>query len=76
MTDTVAASDIHPDVAGLAQDIVDEVELLVADVETLDATKWLVHADKIDTLNQQLQALLIPHPPTDDTPTTKTSTKK
>lgn len=72
MTDTVAASDIHPDVAGLAQDIVDEVKALVADVETLDATKWLTHADKLDSLNNQLQSLLIPHPPTE----TKTTTKK
>lgn len=61
MTDTEnqSALDIHPDVLDLAQSIVDEVKLLVAGVETLDAGKWLTHADKIDSLNEQLQSLLI-----------------
>lgn len=57
---TTPAAEIHPDVLKLAQDIVDETEALVSDVETLDANKWLAHADKLDTLNQQLQALLLP----------------
>lgn len=61
---TSSASDIHPDVLDLAQAIADETTKLVADVETLDANKWLAHADKIDALNSQLQALLIPTPPT------------
>lgn len=57
---TTPAAEIHPDVLKLAQDIVDETEALVSDVETLDANKWLSHADKLDTLNKQLQALLLP----------------
>ena len=71
MSDNAPASDIHPDVAGLAQQIVDETNALVADVETLDANKWLHHADKLDSLNQQLQNLLIPD--TREFETTKSS---
>ena len=73
MTQNAPASEIHKDVAELAQAIVDETEKLVADVETLDANKWLVHADKLDVLNQQLQGLLIPVPAEEpkSTPTSK-----
>jgi hypothetical protein len=56
---TELASAIHPDILKLAQQIVDETEALVSDVETLDANKWLSHADKLDSLNHQLQNLLI-----------------
>lgn len=61
-TMTSAVADLHPDVVKLAQQIVDEVEALVADVETLDANKWLAHADKIDSLNVQLQSMLVATP--------------
>lgn len=54
------ASEIHPDVLELAQKIAAETEKLVSKVETLDATQWLTHADKIDSLNVQLQNLLLP----------------
>lgn len=54
-----AAAAIHPDVLAIAQEIVNETHALVLDVETLDANKWLTHADKIDSLNTQLQSLLI-----------------
>ena len=74
MTETAPASDIHPDVLNLAQQIVDEVSALVASVETLDATVWLTHADKIDSLNNQLQALLIPHTPSQSHKTSTTQT--
>ena len=57
---TSPASEIHPDVLKLAQSIVDEVDKLVSGVESLDANKWLESADKIDSLNSQLQNLLIP----------------
>ena len=60
----VPASDIHPDVLDLASKIVAKVDQLVAGVETLDANNWLKYADQIDSLNQQLQALLLPPPPT------------
>lgn len=70
---TAPASDIHPDVLDLAQKIVDETEKLVADVETLDASKWLTHADKLDSLNKQLQGLLIPAPSESDEPQTKSA---
>jgi outer membrane murein-binding lipoprotein Lpp len=59
---TTPASDIHADVLDLAQKIVDKVNELVANVETLDANKWLGLADDIDALNNQLQALLIETP--------------
>jgi hypothetical protein len=72
MTETAPASDIHPDVANLAQQIVDETNEMIAGVETLDASNWLSHADKIDSLNKQLQGLLIPVPPSE----TKASTSK
>jgi len=62
VSETTSASDIHPDITGLAQQIVDKVHELVAAVETLDANKWLNYADDIDALNSQLQALLIPAP--------------
>lgn len=73
MAETSQASDIHPDVLDLAQRIVDETNELVATVETLDANLWLSHADKIDVLNKQLQALLIPTPAKKPTTTTKAS---
>ena len=56
----VPASDIYPDVLNMAQDLVDMVNELVEGVETLDANNWLAQADKIDSLNAQLQALLLP----------------
>lgn len=62
MTETKPASDIHPDVLQLAQKIVDRVDDLVLGVESLDANNWLQAADDIDSLNQQLQALLIDTP--------------
>lgn len=58
----VPASDIHPDVLDLAQDIVNKTNELVAGVESLDANNWLTKADEIDALNSQLQALLIEAP--------------
>jgi hypothetical protein len=70
MSDTASASDIHPDVLELAQKIADETAKLVQGVETLDAANWLSSADKIDALNSQLQALIIP------TTTKATTTKK
>lgn len=62
-SEPVLASEIHPDVLALAQQISDEASQLVSGVETLDANNWLAHADKIDALNNQLQALLLPPPP-------------
>jgi hypothetical protein len=83
MNQNAPASEIHPDVADLAQRIVDEVNKLVAGVETLDANNWLESADVIDRLNQQLQAILIPdtREPTDssdtlDDPKKSTTSKK
>lgn len=54
------ASDVHPDVLELAQKIVDKVNELVSGVESLDANNWLTAADEIDSLNNQLQSLLLP----------------
>ena len=62
MTETVPASDIHPDVLSLAQKISDAASELVAQVETLDANNWLKYADEIDSLNSQLQAMLVAKP--------------
>ena len=62
MSETVSASNIHPDVLDLAQQIADKVHELVAGVESLDANNWLSIADEIDTLNNQLQALLVEAP--------------
>jgi hypothetical protein len=83
MNQNAPASEIHPDVTDLAQRIVDEVNKLVAGVETLDANNWLESADVIDRLNQQLQAILIPdtREPTDspdtlDDPKKSTTSKK
>ena len=59
----VKAAEIYPDVADLAQKIVDKTNELVTGVESLDANNWLSLADDIDSLNSQLQALLIPVPP-------------
>jgi len=75
MTDTAKASDIHPDVLKLAQQITDRVNDLVLGVESLDANNWLTAADDIDKLNSQLQSLIIPAPPASTT-TTKTTTTK
>jgi len=72
VTQTAPASDIHPDVADLAQKIVDKVNDLVKGVESLDANNWLSYADEIDALNSQLQSLLIPAP---EPPTTSSTTK-
>jgi hypothetical protein len=62
MTETVLASDIHPDVLQIAQKIGNEVADLLAGIETLDANNWLKHADVIEELNLQLQSLLIVKP--------------
>ena len=62
MTETVPASEIHPDVLELAQKIADLTHELVLQVETLNAENWLTLADKIDAANSQLQALLISTP--------------
>lgn len=59
MSNTAPASEIHPDVLHLTQQIVDKVNKLVSGVETLDANNWLALADEIDALNNQLQALII-----------------
>jgi hypothetical protein len=75
VTQTSPASDIHPDVLDLAQAITDEVNTLVAGVESLDANKWLTSADKIDALNSQLQALIIPTPSETTTKSSSKSTK-
>jgi hypothetical protein len=56
------ASDLHPDVLALVQQISDEAGKLVAGIETLDANNWFPHADKIDSLNNQLQSLMIATP--------------
>ena len=61
---TTPASDIHPDVLDLAQQITDKVNELVDQVETLDGNNWLNLADQIDALNNQLQDLLLPTPET------------
>lgn len=69
----VPASDIHPDVLELVQKIVDLVNELVAGVETLNANNWLEKADQIDSLNNQLQAMLLPPPPKKSTSSQKSS---
>jgi hypothetical protein len=73
MTETAPASDIHPDVLGLAQQITDKVDELVQGVESLDANNWLSLADDIDALNSQLQALIIPTPPKETTSASKST---
>lgn len=60
--ETAPASDVHPDVVELAQQIVDMTHELVSAVETLDANNWLSYADKLDALNSQLQSLIIEKP--------------
>jgi len=67
MSQNAPASEIYPDVADLAQQIVDKVKELVAGVETLDANNWLSLADQIEALNLQLQAVLVPAPETSET---------
>jgi hypothetical protein len=57
---SVAASDVAPDILDLASQIAKLVEELVSAVETLDGNKWLGYADKILNLNDQLQELLVP----------------
>jgi hypothetical protein len=57
---SVAASDVSPDILNLANKIAGLVEELVSAVETLDGNKWLGYADKILNLNDQLQELLVP----------------
>lgn len=49
---------MNEDVKALAQQIADETAKLVAAIETLDANQWLTHADKLDSLNSQLQGLI------------------
>jgi len=73
MTETVPASDIHPDVLDLAQKITDKVDELVTGVESLDANNWLSAADQIDALNSQLQALLVAKPATTKSTTSQKS---
>jgi hypothetical protein len=74
VTDTVPASDIHPDVLNLAQQISDKANELVAGVESLDANNWLSLADDIDTLNSQLQGLLVEAPAKSSAKSTKSQT--
>lgn len=62
MTETVPASDIHPDVLELAQKISDLAKELTVQVETLDANNWLSIADQIDQVNSQLQSMLVEKP--------------
>lgn len=62
MTESVPASDVHPDVLALAQKISDKTAALVNGVDTLDANNWLPIADEIDALNSQLQSMLIAKP--------------
>jgi hypothetical protein len=50
---------INADVKALAQQIADECSALVSGIETLDANNWFEHANKLDALNSQLQALLV-----------------
>jgi hypothetical protein len=57
---SVAASDVSPDILNLANEIAGLVVELVSAVETLDGNKWLGYADKILNLNDQLQELLVP----------------
>lgn len=64
MTETAPASEVNPDVLNLTQRIVDKVNELVAGVESLDANNWLSLADEIDSLNNQLQAMIVAKPTT------------
>lgn len=64
MSETVPASDIHPDVLELCQKISDAANELVLQVESMDGNQWLASADKIDSLNNQLQAMLVAKPAT------------
>lgn len=64
MSENVPASEIHPDVLAICQKIADAAEDLVIKIETLDANQWLASADKIDSLNNQLQSMLIAKPAT------------
>jgi hypothetical protein len=64
MSETISASDLHPDVLALTQKISDKASQLVSQVETLDANNWLTIADEIDALNSQLQAMLVAKPVT------------
>ena len=52
-------SGVNADVKALALQIVEETNALIAGVETLDANNWLSHADKLESLNGQLQALVV-----------------
>lgn len=72
---TTPASDIHPDVLDLAQQITDKVNELVDQVETLDGNNWLNLADQIDALNNQLQDLLLPTPETTKETVKETTSK-
>jgi hypothetical protein len=74
MTETAPATDVHPDILNLAQQIVDKVNELVAGVESLDANNWLSIADDIDSLNNQLQGLLVEAPAKSSTKSTKSQT--
>lgn len=57
---TEKASDVHPDVLNLAQQIADKTDALLEQVESLDAQKWFPIANEIEQLNDQLQNLLLP----------------
>lgn len=57
---TEKASDIHPDVLNLAQQIADKTNEMIEQVESLDAQKWFPIANDIEQLNNQLQNLLLP----------------
>jgi len=73
MSETAPASEVHPDILNLAQQIVDKVNDLVAGVESLDANNWLSLADDIDSLNNQLQGLLVEAPAKSSTKSTTSS---
>lgn len=64
MSETVAASDIHPDVLEICQKISDAANELVLQVESMDGNQWLATADRIDSLNNQLQSMLVAKPTT------------
>ena len=78
MTQTVPASDIHPDVLQLVQKITDKVDQLVDAVESLDANNWLTYADDIDAMNAQLQAMLVaaPEPKEAESKSSKSTTSQ
>lgn len=70
-----SASDVHPDVLQLAQQITDKVDELLNQVETLDANKWFAIANQIESLNGQLKGLLVT-PPAESRESSRRSSRK